>query len=503
MGRVRVMRRAGLRSEIALTLAILLGASLLLGGFLFLRFSEQNLLEQRLQLAKMGTVLAAKVLAGHGQSLSDVHPDVLHHLQTGLDAQGWWLYNRELQLLSSFSDGAPTVSSAGDLRQLLLDQSEILEVTWPGLLSMPGNSGDSSALIAVPVRAASKVVGVLAVRYSLASLHLELVSAQRWLFLYTLAFGTVLAAAGLFLLNRNVVQPTRKLLQATRNVTSGDLAITLDSSGPKEIAELAESFNGMILALRASRQETELHINSLSETNATLKKTRNELIRSEKLATVGHLAAGMAHEIGNPLGALTGYLGLLQKDLAASPQADIITQASAEAERIDRLVRELLDYATPGMSFPEPVDPWQVVLDAVRLLELQGALKGCQLDYDAGLVLPAVSVDRDKLTQVMVNLLLNSRDACNGQGRITLLGFEKNSQVILRLTDDGCGIPENQLDAVFEPFFTTKAPGKGRGLGLAICQRIMAESGGAIRCESTPDQGSTFTLAFPKVEMNS
>lgn len=493
-----MMRRHGLRSEIVVTLSILLGSALLLGGFVLLRFAEQRLLQQRIQEIRSSVRLVANILAEPDGQQTEFHTERLKQLQDELDAEGWWVHDRDLQLLASFTRGSDRPLGKARLRQLLLDRSEFVEANWPGLLALPQAREASAVTVAEPIQVRGRMVGIFSARVSLVPLLRELELAQVWLLGYSLAFGLVLVAAGLFLLNRNVVQPTRNLLQATQNVTAGDLTSTLESSGPREIAELAESFNEMILALQASHRETESHIVSLQQANAALQQVQNELVRSEKLATVGHLAAGMAHEIGNPLGALTGYLALLGKDVAGTSQAEVVAHAASEAERIDRLVRELLDYSAPGKAFLELVDPWEVLRDAVRMLDLQGALKGCEIIFDDQLQLPPIRMDRHKLTQVFVNLLLNSKDAADDQPQISLRASDAGDAVEIRLQDNGCGIPAEHLDLVFEPFYTTKAPGKGRGLGLAICQRIVTEAGGDIRCESVPGDGCTFILTFPK-----
>ncbi len=139
-----------------------------------------------------------------------------------------------------------------------------------------------------------------------------MLGAQKLILGYVVVYGLILAAFGVYLLNRNVVRPVRQLHQATTTVAAGKLAPVVVPSGPGEIHELADSFNQMVTALSASRAETEEHIASLEETNQALAQARDDLVRSEKLATVGHLAAGMAHEIGNPLGAVVGYLNILQ-----------------------------------------------------------------------------------------------------------------------------------------------------------------------------------------------
>lgn len=487
----------GLRSEILLTLAILLGSSLLLGGFLFLRYTEQSLLQQRVRVASLALHLAAASLGENKLAQESLYPEILLKLQNELNAQSWWLFDRNLALQLSYQAEEKFEIPKSRLRQLLLDRSDVVELTWPGLLSFINSNQRCTLFIAVPIETAGRPRGVLAAQFSLRDILLKLNTAQRWLFGYVLAFGIVLVTAGFVLIDRNVVLPTRKLLQAARNIASGDLDLHLENTGPSEIYDLAESFNHMVEALKKSRLEAQMHIESLSRANAELQQTQNELIRSEKLATVGYITAGMAHEIGNPLGALTGYLSLLQKDLEQSPQSELLREAVHAAERIDRLVEQLLDYAAPASACDDAIDPWMVVKETVRLLESQGVFKHCQLTIDQDLVLPTVRIDRHKLGQVLVNLLLNSADACATDGQIRLSGAVEQNQVRICIVDNGCGISPQQCNTIFEPFYTTKAPGKGRGLGLAVCQRIMTAARGGIYCKSTPGQGSTFWLTMP------
>jgi len=484
----------GLNREILLTLVLLLGAALLFGGFLFLRFAEQKFLDQHLALLLEVSRSTAMDQVRDG----NIRPVQfrLSRLQRDFGAEAWWLYDARLRLVQGYAiEDVPQVSTIR-LRRLLLQREEALDVDWNPLPLFSGNR-DGSARVIVPLSVQPPARGLLVVQYSLAPLREQISRARRWVFLYAFGYGLVLAAVGYLLMRRNVIQPVKNLLAATEKVTMGQLDTVLATEGPLEIARLAGSFNQMTRALEQSRRQTEATIQSLKRANQELEQTRDELVRSEKLATVGHLAAGMAHEIGNPLGALMGYLALLRQELPAGESAEMADLAVREAERIDRLVRDLLDYAAPGHSDPAPFDPWGAVLETIELLRLQGTLKNMQLTYAENLVLPPVSMDRRKLEQVLVNLLINARDACNGQGIIRLEGDVVADRVILRVADNGCGMSADIQNQLFEPFFTTKAPGKGRGLGLAVCQRVIAEAGGEIRVESVEGEGSCFSLLLP------
>ena len=173
-------------------------------------------------------------------------------------------------------------------------------------------------------------------------------------------------------------------------------------------------------ALGSSQQKTEAYIRALEKTNMDLQQARGELILSEKMASVGHLAAGMAHEIGNPLGAIIGYLGLLQGDLPPGKPLEAVSRSLEEAERINRLVRDLLDYAAPARNQAERFDPSEVVREAAEILQHQGGWGNRTLAVDIPAGLPEVFLPRHKLLQVFVNLLLNARDATSVEGEIRI-----------------------------------------------------------------------------------
>ena len=355
----------------------------------------------------------------------------------------------------------------------------------------------NSVLVTVPLDGSGRFAGAVQARFSLLDVHRRLQGAGRLILLYVALYGGVLALAGVYLLGRNVVTPVRRLMATTQRVAAGDLEQTLAEGGPLEIAELSRSFNRMLSALKESRRESEGHIRSLQRANEELRRTQQELIRSEKMASVGHLAAGMAHEIGNPLGALVGYLELLRRETETAELKDIAGRALDESGRIDRLVRDLLDYAAPAPDRPEPVEPVAVLREACQLLHHQGALEGIDLQNRLPDRLPRALIAAHKLQQVLVNLLLNARDAATPAGWVRLEGGTEKEELWLAVTDSGPGISSAALPHIFDPFFTTKDPGKGRGLGLAVCQRVVAEAGGRIDAESVPGEGSRFTVRLP------
>jgi len=493
-------KHTSLGTEILLTLAILLGAALLFGGVIFLRYTEQNLLQQRIQMAHLAMQLIAQRLVEQKPAAEGIDPRLLQDLPTEIQAENWWVFDTDLRLRFAYRSTSDTPPKIADLRLVQFSREPYLHRQWPGLLEILSADQNAQLQLAVALGRPGSGGGVLAAQFSLEDILARLNRAQRWLLVYTLTFGTVLVVAGYFLITRNVVAPTQKLLQATRRITAGDLESRLEKTGPREIYALAASFNQMLESLHQSRLKTQQTIALLQTANAEITQTQNELVRSAKLASVGSLAAGMAHEIGNPLGALTGYLSLLQKDLAATPSNEIVVEAQHCVERMDLLIKDLLDYAAPAPAVIEPYDPWELAMDCVRRLALQGLCKQLSFDYVPNLVLPPVAIARHKLEQILMNLLLNSCDSCGEGGQISLTGETRGDKVILCLTDNGCGIAPDKLAHIFDPFYTTKPPGQGRGLGLAVCQRLLAEVEGDIRCESVVGQGSCFWVELPRAK---
>jgi signal transduction histidine kinase len=495
----------GLRAEIALQLFLLVGAALLLGGFLLLRLGGRELVDQRV------TLLTAVV-----RESADL---------TGMAAMpGRAFEGRMMDAVARRMDWLPDLvrlelwRGSGDNWRLLIDRGEPRSLfpeagmaSPPGLLAEPAVRVDypllwpwtwkdrrALARIEVPVRHGGQLLGRVCIWFSLQGVAEGLRMAQGLVLVYALLYGAVVLACGLYLLDRHVVRPVGRLLATTHGIAAGDLQQRVSEEGPREIADLARSFNGMVQALRNSRAETDYSIRSLRQANRELERTRDDLVRSAKMASVGHLAAGMAHEIGNPLAAMVGYLALLQGELADHPAAELARRMADEADRIDRLVRDLLDYAMPASRQAEHFDPIAVMAEAVALLEHQGALKRITLVDKLPARLPTVHMIRHRLQQVFINLLLNARDASRDGGAVTLAGGCDGGRIRICVSDRGDGIAPKVREHIFDPFFTTKPPGQGRGLGLAVCRRVMEEAGGTIEVDSEPGRGSRFTVHLPQ-----
>ena len=487
--------KTGLRTEIVISTVLLLGAALLFAGFLLVKLTERELLEER----RLALQRAVRLVVAADPSPVSL-PILLQPLSRDGGLVAWRLLAGDLTPLATFAAGSATWPDELPLAAVesgAIGETLAYSSTWNPFATPP------SAYLDLAVRTSTEPWQALQLRFSLASLVSQVHRSQRLMLVYVVLYGAVLSLFGIYVLNRNVVGPIRRLREATAGVASGDLTPIDIPGGPGEISDLAADFNGMIVALQASRAETAAHIASLEGANRALQQARNEVIQAEKMASVGQLAAGMAHEIGNPLAAVIGYLNLLRSDLADPAQRDLVERALQESGRIDRLVRELLDYAAPTAAAAGPFDPLSACREAIELLGNQRGLDGVELVDLAPASVGQVHMDRSRFVQVCINLLLNARDAMPAGGTITLAAERQGPALVLTLTDSGHGIAPDVLPRIFEPFFTTKAPGKGRGLGLAVCQRLVSEAGGTIDVQSSPGQGCRFTLRLPAVREDS
>lgn len=342
---------------------------------------------------------------------------------------------------------------------------------------------------------------------------------HRLLWLYLTTTGVFVLLLSYFALTYLTVRPVEQLTQAAQRLAAGHLDVEVPLRGAPEVTRLAMAFNIMVAELRSERQAREQRVAELEQTALELRTAQQELVRSAKLASFGRLAAGIAHEIGNPLAAILGLLELLQKgELDAAVRAEFLQRIQSETERIHRILRNLLDFSRPtstSQAPPSSTDLAIVIDQAVRLMHPQKSLRGVRIEQDVAAHLPRVHGSTDQITQVLLNLLLNAADALEGRGCIRIAARQDGAPpgpptdsdsrsdaamprwVTLSVADDGPGIPATVADQLFEPFVTTKAAGKGTGLGLAVCQTIVDGLGGHISVANRPDGGAAFTVRLP------
>jgi signal transduction histidine kinase len=346
-----------------------------------------------------------------------------------------------------------------------------------------------------------EVVGKAGLLLSLAPEKARLNRSRQMLITYFVLDFVLLLVLGSFVLSRIVVNPINRLLTATEKITGGQYSQRLNVSGSAELARLASAFNEMASALKNKDHQVTEQMAALEKANSDLRLAREETIRTEKMASIGLLAAGMAHEIGTPLASIMGYAELTageQSDNAAIQ--DYSRRITDDCSRIDKIVRGLLDYSRPRTPGDENADVRSVILSTQELMTHQGAFKQLNIRIEIDEMLLLARCDKHQLQQVVINLLLNSRDATPPGGTIMVRAVQEGDHIRLDVIDNGAGISDDSMKHIFDPFFTTKPPGKGTGLGLAISARIVEGFGGRISASSTVGKGSCFSIWLPQVK---
>ncbi len=318
--------------------------------------------------------------------------------------------------------------------------------------------------------------------------------------LLVLAFA--LLALAYLSISRLVVRPVDAIVEAAGRVALGDRNVVIPTRGPEELARLGASVREMMQKLRHDEEALRARADEAEKARKTLESTQATLVRSEKLASVGRLAAGMAHEIGNPLAALLGFEDLLlQGGLEPDEQRDFLQRMKRETERIHRVLRDLLDFARPreALGGKGGGDVATAVNTVVGLLAPQKDLRNVELVQRVGEALPKVALSEERLEQVLLNLVLNAVDAVpSGAGRIEVRATHDPSAdvIVLEVEDNGPGIPPSVRERLFEPFFSTKEPGKGTGLGLAVGRGLVEAAGGTLVAKEETS-GACFEVRLP------
>ncbi len=315
--------------------------------------------------------------------------------------------------------------------------------------------------------------------------------------LFLLAGVLSLFILALFLLERAIVRRLSPVATELSRLAAEADAVDkslLVREGGDALGRLGLEVHLLGEAWRAERARTQARFEELTAVLTQLRAAQDELVRSERLATVGQLAAGVAHEVGNPLAAITGYAEILRKPAAAEAVLEYAQRIEREARRIDRIVRDLLNLARPSSGPLGKVDLTLVIAIARRLVEPQKAWGKMRLVIALPADLPSVRAEEHALIQVLVNLLMNAAAATRGAGEAQVRARVDGATVALEILDDGPGFSAETMRQLFSPFFTTKPAGEGTGLGLAICQRTLNGFGGSIAAANRLEGGAALTL---------
>lgn len=350
----------------------------------------------------------------------------------------------------------------------------------------------SGALVAVPIPEPGIEAYLVAEYAPTIPMSIAFVEISRMVPL--VIFGALACAAVLaFFIARLLLPPLDALAEVAEDPRALDSTDGLGGSGaPTEIHEVARRFRRTVRLLNDERDLVQAQRDELE-------RMQESLVRASKLASVGRLAAGIAHEVGNPLAAVKGYLSILRSGLEEPQRSEVLQRSAKELDRIHQTIQQLLTYARHGEASSEPMQSFavhRVLHDALNLVRGHPDLRNVRIDNQVSEDLPPVQGHPGRLNQVLVNLLLNAAQATDQQAgaQITLHTEFEGEQLRLLVTDNGPGIPPEQTQAIFDPFFTTKEPGEGTGLGLAVSRALMEAMQGDLLLRAPDGAGATFEV---------
>jgi two-component system NtrC family sensor kinase len=325
-------------------------------------------------------------------------------------------------------------------------------------------------------------------------------------FLVVCLVGLLIVFTLTYLLTRTMIHPLEEMVAATKKIAGGDLDVSVNVASRDEVGDLAVSFNNMLASLKTMNNELQEWAHTLEdkvrERTAELVSVQARMVQSEKLASIGRLAAGVAHGINNPLGGILSLTMLALEDMPPEHplRADMDTIVK-QTLRCRDIVKGLLDFSRQSETQAALTDVTPVIDSTLALLERQPIFQNIKVVRRLQSNLPSVLIDPGQLQEIIVNIVLNGVDAMEEHGGLTVEAAEDEAagEIVIRITDTGKGIPAEVMPFLFEPFFTTKKVGRGTGLGLAIVHGVVTRAGGRVEAASAPG-ATTFTIRLPMAE---
>ena len=479
--------RGGLRLQILLLLGGLLLLAFMPLFFAVATYTSVTLQQIRVGHARaLGRAIAAHVAEARGSRTGD---DLMSLLRAEIGTEG-------VEAIGVYASDGQRLAAAGE-------PAAVDELPRAGVANREAlrevNTGSAVLTVTVPSQV-GPVVAVLRVDDQSA----RAAPLVRLVGLYTALVALALLVIAYFALTRLIVRPLDALARAAERVAGGARHLAVPKTSVRELAELGASLGVMTERLLHEEDKLRRQIDEVERATERLKEAQDRLVRSERLASVGRLAAGLAHEIGNPISALMGLEDLvLAGGLTPEEEHDFLTRMRKETERIHRILRDLLQFARPaaqplaGEDEQEPGDVDTAARDTVALVGPQRNLKEVSLKLEVDPGLPAVRLGHEQLMQVILNLVMNAADAVGAGGNVRVAAALDNGNVRLLVEDDGPGVDPRVRAQLFEPFVTTKDVGKGTGLGLAVCRGLVEAAGGSIMLDTEYGRGARFVVDLP------
>ncbi|HEY3308717.1 MAG TPA: ATP-binding protein [Desulfuromonadaceae bacterium] len=338
----------------------------------------------------------------------------------------------------------------------------------------------------------TKVIGILNINYSLRRTKMQMLEASRIFIVSSVAITVFLALTISLILFKFVKRPLDSIINKMSRVEKGDLSVRIKCRGKDEIGRLIMSFNSMVDRLDAAKKELEQH-------------HFNQLEQADRLASIGEMAAGIAHEIKNPLAGISAAVTIIKDDFSTvDPRNEILGEVLQQVQRLDKTVNDLLFFGKPSMPELACIDINDIITKTLNFASQHRGVSNIEKRLELDPEISTVYADGKQLQQVFLNIILNAFQAMNSGGILTisttLVMLQERPFVRINVADTGPGIPPQILEKIFSPFFTTKA--QGTGLGLAICCKLIHMHNGAIRVTSNDKHGTVFTVELPACCVN-
>ena len=527
------MRKTSLKLKISLYLYIVLSTAMVLFTLLILKHRQEDLQDV---VAKHVTQISEMVVASTRYTMLVNKRDIVEKIIEDIGRQkgierirviskdgtiihsnrksevGYSIEQKDEPCISCHLSNQPLKQVPDDKRWKIIESAGGHRVL--GTMHAIRNEPSCASASCHEHPANQSVLGIVDVAYSLDDLDQSMKSHAIHVISISIAFILLFSLTIRILLKRLIYRPLKDLELGAEKVRTGQLDHEIPVRSLDEFGRVAGSFNHMTAALAESRREMEQLVQTLelkvAERTKELLVAKAEVAQGEKLASIGVLASGIAHELNNPLTGVLTFTSLMRKKAPeGSEDAEDLDLVIRETKRCASIIKRLLDFAREKVPVKGFYKLNQVIEDTVRFVERPASLQQIEIKMDLDPALPQVWGDADLIKQVILNLLVNAQQAISGKGSITVQsrsftapdgagsGAKGVPMVEVVVTDTGCGIPPANLQRIFEPFFTSKEVGKGTGLGLSVSYGIVKAHGGKITVESVVGSGTTFRVYLP------
>ena len=505
-----------LKTNIAINLAVLLALAMILIDLVIIITSQRDLIRSEISKGHILISVIENNLIDYDASGDNAERlDFKHCLDKILYEAGFscaLVLDRDDQ--EKYFNGTNStlknelVQVVGQTMESGRKMTRLLGTTWGVFWQQKRN-----LIISAPLFRNENVVAGAAVVLPLGGIYQSLRHTQHIIFTYILINTIIFTLAGLYLLSKVIVKPVHRLVKRADEYKEDDEIYFLTGKEDNEFNKLSKSLNRMLKRISEDKEKLKTTVKSLEKANYDLKQAQKDIVRAEKLASVGRLSSGIAHEIGNPIGIVMGYLELLkQQDVTDEEKKEFIIRTGNEINRINTIIQQLLDLSRQSKVDLEAVSVHEIINDIAEVLKFQPLLSNIKYECLLSADKDTVMADPDQLRQVFLNIIINAADAISSvrdksDGKIIITSkviqdtdadFAYHPSMLkVMFIDNGPGISEDNLGNIFDPFYTTKEPGKGTGLGLSVCFMIVQGIGGEIKVTSKEDTGTTIAVYLP------